>query len=73
MLTKFLAQESVLCLQIQYNTTNFYEQNVYLSLKFILTTLFGCNVLNRFINNRWVGDDSSLPSTSSRVKKKRFG
>jgi hypothetical protein len=47
MLIQFMAQESVWYLQIQYNTTNFYENIWYFSLNFFITTFLAAMSLHR--------------------------
>jgi hypothetical protein len=44
MLIKFMAQQSVWYLQIQYNTTNFYEKNLIFWFELFFTTFLVCNV-----------------------------
>jgi hypothetical protein len=44
MLIKFMAQESIWYLQIQYNITNFYEKIYDILVWTFFTTFFGCNV-----------------------------
>jgi hypothetical protein len=56
MLIKFMAQESVRYLQIQYNTTNLYEKFWYFSLNFFPPQGFlAAMSLHRFINSTSAG------------------